>query len=72
LEPVSISGLAPEDARNERLVRELSHHVQNAVQQNINHMLSRRKHIFWGKVLDGTAPAAQPFRGVSPAMGVRS
>ena len=70
LEPISVAGLAPEDARNEKLVRDLSRHVQNLVQQNINHMLARRKHIFWGKVLDGTAPAAPPFHPMRHALGV--
>ncbi|MBI4479549.1 MAG: 1-acyl-sn-glycerol-3-phosphate acyltransferase [Acidobacteria bacterium] len=70
LEPVPVAGLAPEDARNEKLVRDLSRHVQTLVQQNINHMLARRKHVFWGKVLDGTAPAAPPFQPMRHALGV--
>ena len=70
LEPVAVAGLAPEDARNGKLVRDLSRHVQNLVQQNINHMLARRKHVFWGKVLDGTAPAAPPFHPMRHALGV--
>ena len=71
LEPVSVAGLSPDDAQNEKLVRDLSRHVQDLVQQNINHMLSRRKHIFWGKVLDGTAPAAQSFQPARHALGVQ-
>ncbi|MBI2819296.1 MAG: 1-acyl-sn-glycerol-3-phosphate acyltransferase [Acidobacteria bacterium] len=69
LEPVSVAGLSPDDAHNEKLVRDLSRHVQDLVQQNINHMLSRRKHIFWGKVLDGTAPAVPPFHPARHAVG---
>jgi 1-acyl-sn-glycerol-3-phosphate acyltransferase len=69
LEPVSVSGLRPEDAQNEKITRELSRHVQSLVQRNIDHMLARRKHIFWGKVLDGTAPAAPPFHTARHAVG---
>jgi hypothetical protein len=72
LEPVSVAGLAPEDAKNERLTRELSRHVQNVVQQNINDMVKRRKHIFWGRVLDGTAPAIPPFRPSMQQAAVRA
>jgi len=72
LEPVSLAGLSPEDARNERLTRELSRYVQNVVQQNINDMVARRKHIFWGRVLDGTAPAIPPFRPSMQATALRA
>jgi 1-acyl-sn-glycerol-3-phosphate acyltransferase len=61
LEPVSVAGLSPADAENEKLVRDLSRHVQDVIQRNIVHMRARRKHIFWGRVLDGTAPAAPRF-----------
>ena len=69
LKPVSVAGLKPEDAENDKLVRELSRHVQNIVQQNINHMLARRKSIYWGRVLDGTAPAVPPFHPATSAAG---
>ena len=62
LKPVSVAGLKPEDARNDKLVRDLSRYVQDIMQQNIDQMLARRKHIFWGRVLDGTAPAIPAFK----------
>ena len=69
LKPVSLAGLTSEDARNEKLVRDLSRYVQDIIQQNIDHMLARRKSIFWGRVLDGTAPAASPFQPASYPVG---
>jgi 1-acyl-sn-glycerol-3-phosphate acyltransferase/nucleoside-diphosphate-sugar epimerase len=57
LKPVSLTGLSPADAANPRIVKDLSDYVQNMIQVNIDHMLSRRKSIFWGRVLDGTEPA---------------
>ena len=70
LPPVSVAGLKPEDANNERLVRDLSRHVQNIVQKNIDHMLARRKSVLWGHVLDGTSPEIPPFQRAAPATGV--
>lgn len=69
LPPISVAGLKPEDANNERLVRELSRYVQNIVQQNIDHMLARRKSVLWGHVLDGTSPAIPPFQRTASATG---
>ena len=57
LPPVPFQGLKPADAENPRIVKQFAHHIQRLVQLNIDDMLSRRKHIFWGKVLNGTAPA---------------
>ncbi len=62
LPPVPLEGLKPADAENARVVKEFSRHVQAIVQRNIDDMLLRRKSIFWGRVLNGTAPPAQPFR----------
>ena len=62
LDPVPISGLAPADAENVKLVRDFSRYVQEIVQRNIDDMLPRRKHIFWGKVLNGAAPPTPEFR----------
>ena len=69
LEPISLAGLSPEDARNERLTRDLSRYVQSVMQRNIDQMVARRKRIFWGRVLDGTAPEVPPFQ---PALAGRS
>ena len=69
LEPISLAGLSLEDAKNERLTRDLSRYVQNILQRNIDEMRARRKRIFWGRVLDGTAPEVPPFQ---PALAGRS
>jgi len=69
LQPVSLAGFTPEDARNERLVHDLSRYVQDLIQRNIDDMLARRKHIFWGRVLDGTAPVFPPFQPARYAVG---
>jgi 1-acyl-sn-glycerol-3-phosphate acyltransferase len=70
LPPVSLDGLKPSDAENARLVRDFSHHIQNIIQLNTDDMLKRRKSIFFGKLLDGTAPQAPPFeRPLQPAAG---
>jgi len=58
---VPLGGLKPADAENARLVREFSQHVQHIIQCNIDDMVSRRRSIFFGKVLDGTAPPSPSF-----------
>lgn len=62
LEPVPLQGLKPADADNAELVYEFSRYIQEIMQKNIDQMRARRKHIFWGRVLDGTAPARGNFR----------
>lgn len=64
---VPLQGLKPADAENARLMREFGRYVQNIVQVNIDDMVGKRKHVLWGKVLDGTAPAAPPFQSRSQA-----
>ncbi|HTM48622.1 MAG TPA: 1-acyl-sn-glycerol-3-phosphate acyltransferase [Bryobacteraceae bacterium] len=66
LPPVGMQGLKPADAENEKLVRDFSRHIQAIVQTNIDDMLSRRKSIFWGKVLTVAAPPAPQFRFRTP------
>lgn len=61
LAPVPVRGLKPSDAGNAKLMKEFSRYVQNIMQRNIEDMRAKRRHIFWGKVLDGTAPPVQPF-----------
>ena len=61
LNPVSVQGLRPADAENARLVRDFARYIQDIVQRNIDDMLPKRKSIFWGKVLNGAAPAVPPF-----------
>lgn len=62
LEAIPMSGFSSGDAQNVKLVRDLSRHVQNIMQMNIDDMVRRRKRIFWGNILDGTKPAAPEFR----------
>jgi 1-acyl-sn-glycerol-3-phosphate acyltransferase len=53
LPAVTLQGLKPADAENQRVVKEFSLHVQHLVQQSIDEMVARRKHIFWGRILNG-------------------
>lgn len=62
LDPVPVSGLSPGDAENAKLVSAFSRHIQDIVQRNIDDMLPKRKSIFWGRVLNGSAPPAPAFR----------
>lgn len=61
LEPVPLQGLRPADADNPQLVQDFSRYIQDIVQKNVDQMVLRRKHIFWGRVLDGTAPPRPSF-----------
>lgn len=61
LEPVSLDSLCPADAENRKLVRHFSRYIQSIIQTNIDDMLSKRRSWFWGRVLDGTAPARETF-----------
>jgi 1-acyl-sn-glycerol-3-phosphate acyltransferase/nucleoside-diphosphate-sugar epimerase len=58
LEPVSVSPLRPEDAEDRRKVREFSQHVREIMQRNIDEMLVRRKHIFFGRIFDSPGRVA--------------
>jgi 1-acyl-sn-glycerol-3-phosphate acyltransferase len=69
LEPVPVAGLTPSDVQNEALVHDLACYVQDLIQRNIDHMRARRKHIFWGKVLDGTSPPVARFGPARAAAG---
>jgi 1-acyl-sn-glycerol-3-phosphate acyltransferase/nucleoside-diphosphate-sugar epimerase len=68
LPPVPLQGLKPSDAENHRIVREFSGHIQQQIQFNIDEMLGRRKHIFWGQILSGSR-AASLHLPVSSASG---
>ena len=61
LPAVPLEGLQPKDAENAALVREFSRYVQDIIQRNVDDMLTKRKRIFWGRVLNGTAPPAPPL-----------
>ena len=37
------------------VIRDVSRYVQSILQSNIDQMVSRRKHIFWGRIFDGAA-----------------
>jgi 1-acyl-sn-glycerol-3-phosphate acyltransferase len=62
LPPVPFQGLKAADAENSRIVKQFARYIQRLLQVNIDDMRSRRKHIFWGKVLNGTAPGLESFR----------
>jgi 1-acyl-sn-glycerol-3-phosphate acyltransferase len=62
LPAVPLGGLKPADAENNRLVKEFSRHVRDIIQRNTDDMLVRRRSIFWGRILNGSAPSAAPFR----------
>jgi 1-acyl-sn-glycerol-3-phosphate acyltransferase len=63
LPAVPVDGLSRSDAGNEHLMRAFARHIQDIVQRNVDEMLSRRKHIFWGRVLNGVAaPSPAPFQ----------
>lgn len=62
LKPVPVDEFRPEDSQNKLLLAEFSAYVQNIVQQNVDDMIFKRKSWFWGRILDGTAPAREPFR----------
>jgi 1-acyl-sn-glycerol-3-phosphate acyltransferase len=61
LPPVPFQGLRPSDADKPRIVKQFAQHIQHLLQVNIDDMLFRRKHIFWGKLLNGTAPSVEKF-----------
>jgi len=50
LEPIPLSGYSPSDAGNPQAVKELAARVCSVMQRNIDEMLARRKHIFFGKI----------------------
>jgi 1-acyl-sn-glycerol-3-phosphate acyltransferase len=61
LPPIGLGGLQPADPANPRLVKEFSRHVQALMQANIDDMLSRRRSIFFGRVLNGRPVLGEPF-----------
>ncbi len=50
LEPIPVSGYSSSDAGNLEAVNELAAKVRAVMQRNIDEMLSRRKHIFFGNI----------------------
>lgn len=59
LEPIPVGNLRPQDAQNAKIVRDFSGHVRDLLQRNVNEMLSRRKHIFFGNIFDRRALLVQ-------------
>ncbi len=51
LEPIPVSGYSPSDAANPEAVNELAARVTAVMQRNIDEMLGRRKHVFFGNIL---------------------
>lgn len=62
LQPVPVDEFRPDDSQNKVLLAEFSGYVQGIIQQNVDDMIFKRKSWFWGKILDGTAPAREAFR----------
>jgi 1-acyl-sn-glycerol-3-phosphate acyltransferase/nucleoside-diphosphate-sugar epimerase len=60
LEPVPVRGYAPSDANNPRAVNELAETVRAIMQRNIDDMLARRKHIFFGDIFEKRTPMEVP------------
>jgi 1-acyl-sn-glycerol-3-phosphate acyltransferase/nucleoside-diphosphate-sugar epimerase len=56
LPPVPVAGLSPEDAADPKVVRALAAEVADIMQRNIDDMLRRRKHIFFGNIFERPAP----------------
>jgi 1-acyl-sn-glycerol-3-phosphate acyltransferase len=56
LPAVPVDHLRREDSDNPRVIKAFSRYVQRILQVNIDQMVARRKGIFHGRVLDGTAP----------------
>jgi len=67
LDPIPVSGYSPSDAGNPEAVGELAGKVRAVMQRNIDEMLGRRKHIFFGNIFgprrnDGMSPPAGAAR----------
>jgi 1-acyl-sn-glycerol-3-phosphate acyltransferase len=52
LKPMSVQEFQPRDAGDPGIVRSLSTQFRDVMQQNIDDMLERRKHIFYGNIFD--------------------
>ncbi len=50
LDPIPVTGYSPADAANPAAVNELAGKVSAVMQRNIDEMLGRRKHIFFGNI----------------------
>jgi 1-acyl-sn-glycerol-3-phosphate acyltransferase/nucleoside-diphosphate-sugar epimerase len=59
LEPVPVRGYSPSDATDPKAVNELALKVRETMQRNIDAMLARRKHVFFGNIF------GQPVGGKS-------
>jgi 1-acyl-sn-glycerol-3-phosphate acyltransferase len=65
LPAVPLEGLKPADGENRAILREFSAHIQDLVQRNIDEMVRRRKHIFWGRILNADPPLSRAAGGTS-------
>ncbi len=52
LEPIPVDGYSPEDAGNPKAVNDLARVVCEVMQRNIDEMLCRRKHVFFGNIFN--------------------
>ncbi len=59
LDPVPVDGYTPSDAQNPEAVNELARTTCEVMQRNIDEMLRRRRHIFFGNIFGGQEDAGQ-------------
>lgn len=59
LDPVPVDGYVPSDAEDPKAVNELARVTCEVMQRNIDEMLHRRKHIFFGSIFDGHKQVGQ-------------
>jgi len=60
LDPIPVSGYSRSDAANPAAVNELAARVCSVMQRNIDEMLGRRKHIFFGNIFDPRSGLRDP------------
>ena len=59
LEPIPVDGYSRSDAQNPEAVNELARVTRDVMQRNIDEMLHRRKHIFFGNIFDSRRSVGQ-------------
>jgi hypothetical protein len=59
LEPIPVDRYSPEDARNPKAVNELAERVRAVLQDNIDDMLARRRHVYSGRIFGASRVGAE-------------
>ena len=65
LEPIPVNGYGSADAADPKAVNDLAARVVSVMQRNIDEMLGRRKHVFFGNIFDRPADRS---RGIQPGV----